>query len=131
MLNESIEQVELIKFYGYLIEESRSLPIMCDYQTKECSAKQLRQYSDMSGSMMYAYCHKSLLPIPVNIIEEQARARKWISDLHTKRSFSCTTFASMTNPLVNSASDYSFGRFDSKVFFLNLFKSLFHIYFKR
>ena len=130
MFNESIEQVELIKFYGYLIEESRSLPIMCDYQTKEWSPKQLKQYTEINGSMMYAYCHKSLLPIPVNIIEEQARARKWISDLHTKRSFSCTTFASMANPLVNSVSDYSFGRFDSLVLF-NLFKRCFCIYLKR
>lgn len=75
-----------MKFFGYLVEEARSLPLMCDYQTKEWSLEHFKQYADVNSSMMYAYCHKSLLPIPFNIIEEQSRARKWISDLHTKRS---------------------------------------------
>ncbi len=105
VLTESIEQSELIKFYGYLLEESRSLPIMCDYQAKENNNIK----PDTNGSMVYTYCHKSLLPVPVNIIEEQARARKWMSDLHTKRSFSCASFIPTANSLVNSYSEHSFG----------------------
>ena len=81
-----------MKFFGYLVEEARSLPLMCDYQT-QITLKSMahfkqyfKQYADVNSSMMYAYCHKSLLPMPFNIVEEQTRARKWISDLHTKKS---------------------------------------------
>ena len=38
--------------------------------------EQFKQYADVNSSMMYTYCHKSLLPMSFNIIEEQARARK-------------------------------------------------------
>ncbi len=111
-----LDQAELVKFYAYLVEESRLLPLMCDYCPKELSMEQFKQYADVNSSMMYAYCHKSLLPMPFNIIEEQSRARKWISDLYSKRSMSCSNFANggSGNPLLTtSASEYSFGRFNS------------------
>lgn len=101
----SLEQSELMKFFGYLVEEARSLPLMCDYQTKEWSLEHFKQYADVNSSMMYAYCHKSLLPIPFNIIEEQSRARKWISDLHTKRSqLNSTHNNNTTNNSTNNGS---------------------------
>ena len=94
---------EFKKFYAYLVEESRSLPIMCDYRGKQWTQDQLRSYSDtiLGNSAIYAYCHKSLLPISNSIIEEQARARKWISDLHTKRSFSYSSFQPLGAPDLN------------------------------
>lgn len=100
-------QAELTKFYGYIIEQSRALPLMCDYQAK-WSLENFKQYADVSSSMMYAYCHKSLLPIPFNIIEEQSRARKWISDLHTKRSLSVAQHNSNPSILINSNPEFSF-----------------------
>lgn len=108
-----MDQEELVKFYGHIVEKSHSLPFMCDYQIKDWSFEKFKQYADANSSMMYAYCHKSLLPIPFNIIEEQSRARKWMSDLHTKRSLSCTNFTQQyrqgnQNPLVNSASEHNF-----------------------
>ena len=102
-------QTELTKFYGYIIEQSRSLPLMCDYQAKEWSLEHFKQYADVNSSMMYAYCHKSLLPIPFNIIEEQSRARKWISDLHSKRSLSVAQQNPNTNLLINPSTDFSYG----------------------
>jgi len=118
LFNNSMDQKELVKFYGYIVEESRSLPLMCDYQIKDWSFEKFKQYADSNSSMMYAYCHKSLLPIPYNIIEEQSRARKWMSDLAMKRSLSCHNLTQQYqhhthnqhhNQLVNSASEYNFG----------------------
>lgn len=99
-------QNEFNKFYAYLVEESRSLPIMCDYRGKQWTQDQLRSFNDASlgSSSIYGCCHKSLLPISNNIIEEQARARKWISDLHTKRSFSYSSIQLLAQP------DYNFGK---------------------
>ena len=57
---------------------------MCDYQTKQWTQDQLKNYINTSASngssLIYAYCHKSLLPISNSIVEEQARARKWMSN---------------------------------------------------
>ena len=111
-------QNELIKFYGYLVEESRSLPIMCDYQNKQWTQDQLKNYIDVSlpngSALIYGYCHKSLLPISNNIIEEQARARKWISDLHTKRSFSYSNIAPTGNSFdPNHGNNQGRGQFDN------------------
>ncbi len=112
----ALNQSEVTKFFGYLVEESRLLPLMCDYTPRDLSMEQFKQYANVNSSMMYAYCHKSLLPMPMNIIEEQSRARKWISDLYSKRSMNSGNFQNGVggvngNPLMSaSSSEYSFGK---------------------
>jgi hypothetical protein len=80
--------LEMTKLYRYLIEESRNLPIITDYN--ENSVKKAAKSA--TNSTIYAYCHKSVLPIDQNIIEEQSRARKWISDIFLKRTSSNNFF---------------------------------------
>lgn len=85
MFNKNIPQTELIKFYGFYIEESRSLPMIKDYHSRCWNYEQSLKQKDLQTPLLYAFCHKNLLPIDFAIAEEQIRARKWISDLYMKR----------------------------------------------
>lgn len=92
VLDESIPQGELTKFYSYIIENARSLPIIRDYQSKSngiLNATEMigmpAELGPLKSSFIYGYCHKSLLPVDFAIAEEQARAKKWIGDIYRSR----------------------------------------------
>ncbi len=85
MFHKQIQQTELVKFYGFFVEESRSLPIIKDYHATSWNYDQCIKQNHLQTPFLYAFCHKNLLPLDYAILEEQTRARKWISDLYMKR----------------------------------------------
>ncbi len=89
----------MIKFYGFLIEEAHSLPILRDYHSRCWNSDQSYNQTHIKSPYLYAFCNKILLPLDHLIVEEQTRARKWISDLYMKRN--CQSLNSMA-PLPNA-----------------------------
>ena len=92
--SDLLSQNELVKLYAYLIDEARALPILRDFRLNRASNHLLRS-GKLASELVYAYCSKSLLPIDFAIVEEQARAKKWISDLFARRN-------SITQPTATS-----------------------------
>lgn len=75
------------------------MPILRDFRPNRTrhSNYHLLRSGQMESSLVYAYCSKSLLPIDFAIVEEQARAKKWISDLFARRNA-----ASASQPLAST-----------------------------
>lgn len=85
-----IPQIELLKTYGFIMHEARQLPMIRDYHSRVMTSEQLTtqlltNQQQLQTPFIYIYCHKNILPLDSTIVEEQARARRWISDLFMKR----------------------------------------------
>jgi len=83
--HKDVSQLNLTKFYGFLLEEARSLPMFKDFHTSNFNQEQSYKQNFLQAPFIYAYCHKILLPPAPAILLEQTRARKWINDLYMKR----------------------------------------------
>ena len=77
-------QTELVKFYSFFIDETRSLPIVKDYHSISLNYEQCLSQKHLRIPYLYAFCHKNMLPLDYAILEEENRARKWIGDLLRK-----------------------------------------------